>query len=217
MTADTPTEMTSAAQPPLPAPMLPAPTPPAKRGRSYARLAYSHPQRGTAYRDISRHTTLIGSATDAQIRLDSEHIAAAHCVITLDNDVLRVRALRANAGIRVNGYPVEISVLCHGDRLQIGPFTFRVETNLTFELSRTAPIAETRMDLIENVDTITSAESEANTESEASTDTAQPRSCPGCRDRATGRQGDRRHIPQIADAQGHADEVSDRLDPLRRI
>ena len=157
MSADTPAEMTSAAKPPLP-----APAPAAKRGRSYARLAYSHPQRGTAYRDISRHTTLIGSATDAQIRLDSEHIAAAHCVITLDNDVLRVRALRANAGIRVNGYPVEISVLCHGDRLQIGPFTFRVETNLTFELSRTAPIAETRMDLIENVDTVTSAESEAS-------------------------------------------------------
>jgi len=133
----------------------------------YARLAYAHPQRGTAYKDISRHTTLIGSATDAPIRLMSSEIAAAHCVITLDNDVLRIRALRSNAGIRVNGYPVEISVICHGDRLDIGPFSFRVETNLTFELSRTAAIPETRMDLAESVDTITGSEAEASTDTDA--------------------------------------------------
>ena len=87
-------------------------------------------------------------------------------MITLDNDVLRIRALRPNAGIRVNGFPLDISVLCHGDRLDIGPFSFRVETNLTFELSRTAAIPETRMDLVENVDTISGSEAEASTDTE---------------------------------------------------
>jgi hypothetical protein len=169
MTADTPTEITSGAE----LPSAPS-TPPARRGRSYARLAYSHPQRGTAYKDISRHTTLIGSATDAPIRLLSSDVAAAHCVITLDNDVLRIRALRPNAGIRVNGYPLDISVLCHGDRLDIGPFSFRVETNLTFELSRTAPIPETRMDLVDNLDTITSSEAEATTDTEPKTAPSPP-------------------------------------------
>ncbi len=133
-----------------------------------------------AYKDISRHTTLIGSATDAPIRLLSNDIEAAHCVITLDNDVLRVRALRPNAGIRVNGYPVEISVLCHGDRLQIGPFTFAVETNLTFELSRTATVGETRMDLVGNVD----VDTVTNTESEASGDT-EPKPTPAAAPPAT--------------------------------
>ena len=161
MTADTPAEITFGAQ----SPALPG-TPPVRRGRSYARLAYAHPQRGTAYKDISRHTTLIGSATDAPIRLLSADVAPAHCVITLDNDVLRIRALRPNAGIRVNGFPLDISVLCHGDRLDIGPFSFRVETNLTFELSRTAAIPETRMDLVENVDTISGSEAEASTDTE---------------------------------------------------
>src|SRR5580704_16148950 len=143
------------------------PAPPAeRRGRSYARLSYPHPQRGTAYKDILRHTTLIGSSIDCPIRLLSSEIASAHCVITLDSDVIRVRALRPNAGIRVNGYPVDISVLCHGDRLDIGPFSFRVETNLTFELSRTAAIPETRMDLIDNVDTITGSEAEATTDTD---------------------------------------------------
>jgi hypothetical protein len=164
MTADTPAEITSEAQ----LPSAPS-TPSVRRGRSYARLAYSHPQRGVAYKDISRHTTLIGSATDAPIRLLSSEVSAAHCVITLDNDVLRIRALRPNGGIRVNGYPLDISVLCHGDRLDIGPFSFRVETNLTFELSRTASIPETRVDLVDNVDTITSSESEATTDTEPKT------------------------------------------------
>ena len=70
MTADTPAEITFGAQ----SPSLPG-TPPVRRGRSYARLAYAHPQRGTAYKDISRHTTLIGSATDAPIRLLSADVA----------------------------------------------------------------------------------------------------------------------------------------------
>ncbi|HUE12522.1 MAG TPA: FHA domain-containing serine/threonine-protein kinase, partial [Planctomycetaceae bacterium] len=139
-------------------PQLP-PAPPAPRpGRSYARLAYPHPQRGTAYKDILRHTTLIGSSIDCPIRLLSSEIASAHCVITLDNDVIRVRALRPDAGIRINGNPVDISVLCHGDCLEIGPFSFRIETNLTFELSKTAPVMETRMDLVQGIGPDTAAE-----------------------------------------------------------
>ena len=139
-------------------PQSPPAAPPVRRGRSYARLAYPHPQRGTGYKDILRHTTLIGSSIDCPVRLLSSEIAPAHCVITLDNDVIRVRALRPDAGIRVNGHPVDISVLCHGDCVEIGPFSFRVETNLTFELSRTAPVMETRMDLVQSVDTDTTAE-----------------------------------------------------------
>jgi hypothetical protein len=138
------------------------PAPPVvRRGRSYARLAYPHPQRGTAYKDILRHTTLIGSALECPIRLLSEEITPAHCVITLDNEVIRVRALRPDAGIRVNGHPVEISVICHGDCLEIGPFKFRVETNLTFELSKTAPVAETRMDLVQGPGPDTATENAA--------------------------------------------------------
>src|ERR1700693_5264842 len=133
MTAETPAELSSLAQP-----ASPSPKPAARRGRAYARLAYAHPQRGTAYKDIGRHTTLIDSATDAPVRLMSSDIAPAHCVVILEREILGIRAFRPNAGIRVNGYPVEIRVLCHGDRLEIGPFSFRVETNLTFELSRTA-------------------------------------------------------------------------------
>ena len=64
----------------------------------------------------------------------------------------------AGGGHSVNGHPVDISVLCHGDSLEIGPFSFRVETNLTFELSRTAPVAETRMDLVQSVGPDTAAE-----------------------------------------------------------
>jgi serine/threonine-protein kinase len=82
----------------------------------------------------------------------------------MDNEVIRVRALRPEAGIRVNGHPVDISIICHGDCLQIGPFSFRVETNLTFELSKTAPVAETRMDLVQAVGPDTAAEPAATSD-----------------------------------------------------
>jgi hypothetical protein len=151
--------MSAEPQPAITIQPQPPPAPPAPRpGRSYARLAYPHPQRGTAYKDILRHTTLIGSSIDCPIRLLSSEIAPAHCVITLDNDVIRVRALRPEAGIRINGNPVDISVLCHGDCLEIGPFSFRIETNLTFELSKTAPVMETRMDLVQGIGPDTAAE-----------------------------------------------------------
>jgi serine/threonine-protein kinase len=148
-------------QRPEPAPQSQAPGAPVvlQRARNYARLAYTHPQRGIAYKDILRHTTLIGSSTDCLVRLLSPEIAPAHCVITIDNDVIRVRALRPNAGIRVNGYPLDITVLCHGDQFEVGPFAFRVETNLTFELSKTAPIQETRIDLVQAADPSSTAES----------------------------------------------------------
>src|ERR1700684_3118326 len=105
----------------------PAPPRPPQRGRAYARLSFTHPARGKAYRDILRQTTLLGSASDSAIRLLSTEISPAHCVITVDNEVSRVRALHRDARIRVNGYPVEVSVLSHGDRLEIGPFSFVVE------------------------------------------------------------------------------------------
>lgn len=151
-----------------PPPQIPSGPPPVPRGRAYARLAYPHPQRGTGYKDILRHTTLIGSSADCAVRLLSPEIAPAHCVITLDNDVLRIRALRPNAAIRINGHPVDISVLCHGDRLDIGPFTFRMETNLTFELSITAPVMETRVDLPQGAET-TAQTSESPAAEEQST------------------------------------------------
>ncbi len=155
----------------------------APRGRAYARLAYSHPQRGTAYKNVLRHTTLFGSAEDCHVRLLSSEIEPAHCVITLDNDVLRVRALHADAGIRLNGYPVDISVLCHGDRLEIGPFAFRVETNLTFELSRTAPVLETRLDLVQGVDTVRTAGSASTLDSTAQAAPAKQPEPPGDEDK----------------------------------
>jgi len=113
---------------------------------NYARLAYSHPERGTAYKNILRHTTLMGSAPDCHVRLMSPEIAPAHCVITLDGEVLRIRNIHERPGTRVNGVEVQVSRLAHGDTLQVGQFVFRVETNLTFELSRTAPIVDTRIE-----------------------------------------------------------------------
>ncbi|MGE3316794.1 MAG: FHA domain-containing serine/threonine-protein kinase, partial [Planctomycetaceae bacterium] len=117
-----------------------------RKYNDYARLSYWHPERGTAYKTFLRHTTLLGSALDSHIRLLSPEIAPAHCVITIDGDVIKIRNLHHVHGTRVNGVEVQISRLAHGDTLEIGRFTFRVETNLTFELSKTASIVDTRIE-----------------------------------------------------------------------
>lgn len=117
-----------------------------RKYNDYARLSYWHPEKGTAFKTILRHTTLLGSAPDCHVRLLSPEIAPAHCVITIDGDVLRIRNLHQVPGTRVNGVEVQISRLAHADTLQIGRFTFRVETNLTFELSKTATVLDTRIE-----------------------------------------------------------------------
>lgn len=117
-----------------------------RKYNDYARLSYSHPERGTAAKTILRHTTLLGSAPDCHIRLLSPEIYPAHAVITIDGDVIRIRNLHHVPGTKVNGTEVQVSRLAHGDTLQIGRFTFRVETNLTFELSNTATVVDTRIE-----------------------------------------------------------------------
>lgn len=113
---------------------------------TYARLSYRLPNREIGYKNILRSTTVIGSASDCHIRLMSPDICSAHSVITLDDESLRVRNLHSGIGTRVNGIEVDVCDLAHGDKLECGPFVFYVETNLTFELSKTAAILDTRLD-----------------------------------------------------------------------
>ena len=53
-----------------------------------------------------------------------------HCVITLDDNTLRVRDLRSRTGIFVNDRRVEISPLRNGDKLRVGSYVFEIESNL---------------------------------------------------------------------------------------
>ena len=81
-------------------------------------------------KSVLRPTTLIGASPKCNIQLISETVSHFHCVITLDNGRLRIRDLRSRTGTKLNGAAIEVSDVRDGDRLEIGPFLFAVDTNL---------------------------------------------------------------------------------------
>ena len=96
----------------------------------YARLVFKGKDGKRAKKDILRNSTLIGSSKRCNIQLLSQDVSGCHCLISVDSGVLRVRDLRSRKGSFVNGDAVDVCELAHGDRLQVGPFVFRVETNI---------------------------------------------------------------------------------------
>ena len=96
----------------------------------YARLVFRSRDGQTIRKNILRTTTLIGSAAGCNIQLISKTVAEAHCVVTLDSGVLRIRDLRSKTGIKVNGNAMEVAELHNGDHLEIGRFAFLVECKL---------------------------------------------------------------------------------------
>jgi pSer/pThr/pTyr-binding forkhead associated (FHA) protein len=120
------------------------PTPQSRSGqtREYARLVFSQSDGEVITKDVLRNTTLIGSAAGCNVQLLSTEILPAHCVITVDSGRLGVRHLHAHMGPLLNGLSVNVSPLVDGDTLEIGPFTFRVETNLASEASQSGVASE---------------------------------------------------------------------------
>ncbi|MBI1348091.1 protein kinase [bacterium] len=86
-------------------------------------------------RDILRETTLIGSGRGCDVRLKSDDIAAAHCILSLDAGQLRLRDLGSRIGTLINGQRVRTAVLTDGDELQLGRHRLRVETNLPGQIT----------------------------------------------------------------------------------
>jgi len=86
-------------------------------------------------RDILRETTLIGSGRGCDVRLKSDDIAAAHCIISLDSGTLRLRDLGSRIGTLINGQRARTAVLADGDELQLGRHHLRIETNLLGQMA----------------------------------------------------------------------------------
>ncbi|NOX55945.1 MAG: protein kinase [Planctomycetes bacterium] len=97
----------------------------------YARLVFRGRDGKVVLKNILRPTTLIGSSAKCNIQLVSDAVSQFHCVITLDDGRLRVRDLRSRSGTKLNDDLIEVAELCDGDVLEVGPFRFTVETNLT--------------------------------------------------------------------------------------
>lgn len=111
----------------------------------FARLIFRERGKEPVCKDILQSTTLIGSSRRCHIRLKSQEISYAHCLISFDAGLLRVRDLRTRTGTKVNGTSIEAATLTDGDTLELGPFVFVVETNLKGDAPETAAAFDTRI------------------------------------------------------------------------
>lgn len=97
---------------------------------AHARLKFRGPDGQTVEKDVLRYTTLIGSGANCNIQLLDSVIDEAHCIVTLESGRLHIRDLRSKSGTHVNGDAVQTATLRDGDQIQIGRFTFELETSL---------------------------------------------------------------------------------------
>jgi len=83
----------------------------------------------------------VGRGPGVDVALDDATMSRQHAAIEYSREGFRIRDLGSTNGILLNGKPVQVGDLDHGDRFQIGTLRFqivieeRAETPDTYELS----------------------------------------------------------------------------------
>lgn len=76
---------------------------------------------------IDHFPVVIGRGPDADVSLKDEWVSRTHCLLTAENDLLRVRDLGSRHGTFINGERVVEAPLYPADMLGMGLSTFRVD------------------------------------------------------------------------------------------
>jgi pSer/pThr/pTyr-binding forkhead associated (FHA) protein/anti-anti-sigma regulatory factor len=74
---------------------------------------------------VSRLITLVGNASQCQLRLKDQSVSTYHCALVLLNDGLWVVDLAGKGGTRVRGKAIHSAMLNDGDKLRLGQFQLR--------------------------------------------------------------------------------------------
>jgi hypothetical protein len=78
------------------------------------------------HRPLDRDVIVVGRARGCDIGLEAPDISSIHCIITRHGTGFALRDCQSRSGTKVNGDLVREAVLCDGDLLQLGPFSFRM-------------------------------------------------------------------------------------------
>ncbi len=78
--------------------------------------------------EVRSAKTIVGRQTDCAVRIPAASVSRQHCALSFHDGYLTVEDLNSSNGTFINGKRVKKKRLIHpGDKLQIGPVTFRVE------------------------------------------------------------------------------------------
>jgi len=80
---------------------------------------------GSEHRLEARRTR-IGRGPDVDLAFDDDEMSQHHAALELDERGLRVCDLGSTNGTRVNGQPVDVEALEHGDRIACGRHVFQL-------------------------------------------------------------------------------------------
>lgn len=77
--------------------------------------------------ELTRPEMVLGRHSQADIRLPLPDVSRRHCRFFFRDGAWHVQDLKSLNGIMLNDEQIEESLLCQGDRLRVGGFTFAVE------------------------------------------------------------------------------------------
>jgi pSer/pThr/pTyr-binding forkhead associated (FHA) protein len=83
------------------------------------------PAAGMEY-EVERPRTTLGRGPGVDLAFADASMSKAHAELEWGAGRLRLRDLGSMNGVRVNGAPVQVSDLKHGDRFQLGEHVFRL-------------------------------------------------------------------------------------------
>jgi pSer/pThr/pTyr-binding forkhead associated (FHA) protein len=84
-----------------------------------------HP--GGASVELNRPEMLLGRHSEADIRLPLPDVSRRHCRFVFRDGCWHIYDLKSLNGTFINDHPVDEALVCHGDRLRVGGFTFSVD------------------------------------------------------------------------------------------
>jgi hypothetical protein len=85
---------------------------------------------------------LVGAAADCDLILADARFGAVHCYLLLKRREVIVRHLGFGPALRVSGQDVTWAALCDNDRLQTGPYEFRVRIDWPEQVRETPASGE---------------------------------------------------------------------------
>jgi len=79
---------------------------------------------GTEY-ELDRPELILGRGPGVEVTFDDDTMSRAHAAFDLTEDGFRIRDLASTNGVLLNGKPVQMAELKHGDRIELGAHVFQ--------------------------------------------------------------------------------------------
>lgn len=92
--------------------------------------------------ELTRADMLVGRHSEADIRLPLPDVSRRHCRFVFVDGCWHVHDLKSLNGTFLNDAPVENALVCHGDTVRVGGFTFEADLSPTCQAAEVLRASE---------------------------------------------------------------------------